>query len=182
MTLGYPTMLFLWLVLGVVYTMINWELNFVQGLYFSFFACTTGGLMGPDTTQQQQLETLIYILIGVPLYFVNLTNIAAVMGENAVDDRIELEKGKARAEAKNQTAAYVKNSASGTGRIDFVDFLQIQLLKMNKADQRWLDRQREEFITMAGDQKTILLSDVAKNDTVLKQQVSSYFNKRTVQA
>lgn len=129
---------------GVVFGMAHEKWGFIQSLYFAITTVSTGGLQGPDPTSRfSMVFTGCYVLVGVPLYAYCLGKYSEFLISFTQNENIRERVEEIVSLQEYQFLSKLHKSHHMT--IGPFEFLQMELLRVGKCDQSFLDDVASRF-------------------------------------
>jgi hypothetical protein len=129
---------------GILFGMLHEEWTFMQSLYFSIASMSTAGLQSVEdpTSNGTMWFAGIFIYISVPTYAMALGMFAGALTKH-MEQAKTVDMMLQRITASDFQCASRKHN--GDDRLQFSEYLEMQLLRTGTADQHFIDRCRAQF-------------------------------------
>ena len=158
----------LWLAIGTGFAMKTQNFSWVQAVYFSVTAVSTGGLQGVDRNDSSLFLTGIFVLVGVPLFGIATGKLATIVMEHRSkarmskllnNEQIDLQRFFTVAKSLDQFQGLDINS-DDSPTIDLAEYLCMELEALGLVSREHLGTIIESFIELDRDHNgSISLSD-----------------------
>lgn len=154
---------FLWIWVGIIYSMVGEGWDFMTGWYFSIIAMSTAGLQFPYYAPgpgSSGLEVPLvngwcigfYLLVGVPLYGMALGSIASLMMQDFFAKQEELKlRRRVQKEEFDFIASLNEADTEGQDQIDIMEYIVLGIMIKGKTDADEILSFKARFKTLDAD-------------------------------